>query len=79
MNRSEREKYESFLVQRIEELQRAAQPYVDELARLRGSQPSPVFIVDLKTGLRPNITLEELRAKLATPYIPPPAINREDL
>lgn len=73
MSDEERRKFEAFLVSRIEELQRqyqrATEPYVQELARLRALQPSPVFILEARGPGRQRITLEELGQM----------VNREDI
>lgn len=74
MSKMEKEKYERFLVERIEGLQRQYQqaiaPYASELARLRAIDPPPILIFERSPNAEPRrMTVEEL-GKLA---------NREDI
>lgn len=74
MSKMEKEKYERFLVERIEGLQRqyeqAIAPYAKELARLRAIDPPPILIFERSPNAEPRrMTVEEL-GKLA---------NREDI
>lgn len=75
MSKMEKEKYERFLVERINGLQRqyeqAIAPYAKELARLRASDPvPPLYFKPISEGDKfVGLTLRELGKK----------INREDI
>ena len=74
MSKAEREKYERFLVERIEGLQRqyeqAIAPYAQELARLRMMDPPPIFVLSPRRAAElMRMTVEDL-GKI---------VNREDI